>query len=212
MALGSPSCTHQLFGVGILISLLLLASHSLLMVGGTSEEIQSSGERTPTSSAAGENCQDFTIAQLMHLYTEQRLRSPYIHIGVNLTTLEAAETDRSKFKRMLTRARKNRINLLRLPQVPQDQVCSGVKQREQPNRFCCPWEYKCDYNPRRFPAYLFHARCMQSNWVGLSGSARCREVFHPIPVLKTTGCNPITSRRDWTWTQEMVSVACSCDH
>ena len=190
----------------VLVGIILL---QWSLAAATSEEEQSSGERTPGS--AVQDCQDFTIAQLMHLYTEQRLSSPYIHIGVNLSTIEAAQTDRSKFKRLLTSARRNHQQLLDLPQIPQDQVCRGLEQKDLPRRFCCPWKYSCDYNPRRFPAYLFHARCVQSNWVGASGSARCREVFHPIPVLVTTGCNPLTSRRDWTWRQEMVSVACSCN-
>ena len=192
--------------VQVIVAMILL---QWCLVAATTSGEESSGERTHGS--AGQDCQDFTIAQLMHLYTEQRLSSPYIHIGVNLSTIEAAQTDRSKFRRLLTTARRNRLQLLNLPQIPRDRVCRGVEKKEQPARFCCPWKYTCDYNPHRFPAYLFHARCIDSNWVGASGTARCREVFHPIPVLVTTGCNPLTSKRDWTWQQEMVSVACSCD-
>lgn len=186
------------------ISLLLLLLLSSELVTANSGEVQMSGEQAP-SSAEGENCRDFTMAEFMHLYNERRLSSPFIHIGVNLTIGEAAQSDRSRFRSLIRKARYGNFR-----QLSRGEVCNGVTARSRPNRFCCPWEYTCDYNPRRFPAYLFHAKCMENNWVGQGGSAKCREVYHPIPVLVTTGCNPITSRRDWVWRQEMVSVACSC--
>ena len=184
------------------IALVLLVLVGCEPVRGSSGEVQTSGEQ---SSAEGENCRDFTMAQFIQLYSERRLRSPYIHIGVNLTIQDAALFDRTRFRSLLRKARNNRLDIM-----PRGEVCAGVS-RGQPNRFCCPWNYTCDYNPRRFPAYLFHAKCLQEHYLGPGGGARCREVLHPIPVLVTTGCNPITSRRDWVWRQQMVSVACSCD-
>ena len=37
---------------------------------------------------------------------------------------------------------------------------------------------------------------------------RCKEVQYPVPVLRYTGCNIFTGRKDWTWEQDTVSVAC----
>ena len=76
----------------------------------------------------------------------------------------------------------------------------------------CPWIYRCDYNPRRFPAYILHAQCKFSHWNESSSSEPqpCRPVYYPIPVLKTdTGCNHLSSEAQWKWTQETVAVGCT---
>lgn len=184
-----------------------LAVLVLLRVDQTTAE---SGEVSSSSGGSGtENCRDFTLAQFMALYTERRLTSPYIHIGVNLTIAEA-QTKVSSFKNLLRAARHNGLKVL-----PKEKVCEGITSRQLPNFLnftphICPWSYQCDYNPRRFPSYLFHAKCDRRTAVVNKKIRNCNEVYYPVPVLISRGCNPITSKKDWVWSQEMVSIACVC--
>lgn len=70
----------------------------------------------------------------------------------------------------------------------------------------CKWNYTCDYNPNRFPQYLWKAECM--------GSAH--PIFYQIPTLTLenksgSDCLPFTGTQTvYKWGLEKVAVACSC--
>ncbi len=97
------------------------------------------------------------------------------------------------------------------------QACGSLDHRgARPNssdilgtNLTCPWTYRCDYNPRRFPAYILHAKC------GSSPSPRynCESVFYPIPVLSSdTGCNHLSEDASWKLAYEVVAVGCTARH
>ena len=89
----------------------------------------------------------------------------------------------------------------------------------------CPWEYKCDYDPRRIPQVMWQADCSHySTWqCSCSDGAddctgcipinkECKPVYYPIPILydSISSCNPFCAPGQWSWRQMQVSVACVC--
>lgn len=105
-----------------------------------------------------------------------------------------------------------------LPSVKQDrQACGYLDDPSNPNQqrpssadisntLICPWTYRCDYNPRRYPAYILHADCQPST----SEAHDCTQISYPVPVLRSdTGCNHTSPDATWKLTYEIVSVGCS---
>ena len=75
----------------------------------------------------------------------------------------------------------------------------------------CPWEYRCDYDPQRFPAHILHAECKVSQWFESTSDSPqpCQKLYYPIPVMRTTGCNQFSEGGEWKWSQEVVAVGCT---
>ena len=88
--------------------------------------------------------------------------------------------------------------------------------------FKCPWEYKCDYDPRRIPQVMWQADCSQnSTWqCSCSDQAedcnecipmnrKCEPVYYPVPILYNNRCNPFSESGNWEWRHMKVAVACA---
>lgn len=151
-----------------------------------------------------EECQDYDISWFIQQYSQRILTKPYLSIGVNISLPKAASTKHWEFRALLRNAH--------LRKLPPNEVCNEhIPSHAQQFQQACGWSYRCDYNPHRFPAYVFQAHCTNDLW-GPSGSSEasfCQRVFYPVPMLYSSGCNPLTSKKNWTWKQEMVSVACA---
>ena len=110
-------------------------------------------------------------------------------------------------------------------------VCKRMIGKLSPNsnftkNYKCPWEYKCDYDPRRIPRVLWQADCSQySKWqcsCSNESEGSCTEcvpvnkycvpVYYPVPVLYTTNCSPYDTNADWKWQQIKVAVSCGCSN
>jgi hypothetical protein len=70
----------------------------------------------------------------------------------------------------------------------------------------CPWSYKCDYNPQRIPAFIFHATCKSPDPQGSEGF--CEEVYYPIFYLTTRSCDPLEDS-EWSLETTFLPVACN---
>ena len=88
--------------------------------------------------------------------------------------------------------------------------------------FKCPWEYKCDYDPRRIPQVMWQAYCSQnSTWQcscpdetgGCSEcipiNRKCEPVYYPVPILYSNRCYPFNEPGNWEWSHMNVAVACT---
>ena len=156
-----------------------------------------------------EDCQDYDMYWFIHQYDLRILTKPYLNIGVNISLKDAAKTKHWEFKKLIRNAH--------LTQLHPKNICKyGIPQHSQQMQQACSWNYTCDYNPHRFPAYIFHARCTNTHWLQYNPTGfpplkpkSCRSIYYPVPVLYSQGCNPLTSKKNWEWKQEMVSVACA---
>ena len=82
----------------------------------------------------------------------------------------------------------------------------GVKQIPANDKYKCPWEYRCDYNPHRLPQLMWQASC-----TGLESGGTSRPVHYPVPVLyNKEACNPANSTDTWSLSYEKIAVACVC--
>lgn len=76
----------------------------------------------------------------------------------------------------------------------------------------CPWRYKCDYNPQRIPAFIFHASCESPNPQGSEWDGFCEEVYYPISYLMTRSCDPLednTENAEWELVAGIVPISCN---
>jgi hypothetical protein len=73
----------------------------------------------------------------------------------------------------------------------------------------CPWSYKCDYNPQRIPAFIFHATCKSPDPQGSEGF--CEEVYYPISYLTTRSCDPLedSGNEEWELAAGIVPISCN---
>ncbi|KAK3576560.1 hypothetical protein CHS0354_011238 [Potamilus streckersoni] len=55
-------------------------------------------------------------------------------------------------------------------------------------RSTCPWIYKVDHNPRRFPATLLVAKALCQYCIGSNGDMECHPITHTIPVFHQGDC------------------------
>lgn len=168
-------------------------------VSGESGDEQSLEEQNAT-----EECEDYSLQWFLHIYNKQILKQPFLHIGVNISLPDAVQKSHWSFKHFLSNNQYHHLQ--------PEHVCSNIpyNKHEQQHDQACPWEYSCDYNPNRFPAYVFQAKCTNTYWWDATFSPHnCKQIFYPIPVLYSTGCNPVTSKKNWEWRQEIVSVACA---
>ena len=129
----------------------------------------------------------------------------HISVGVNVSMEKAVHNDGLNFRQLLVKPKHNK--LIEAGDCKEgDHVAQHAQQYDQ----ACPWEYRCDYNPRRFPAYVYQAACKHQYWVRRDNTLhRCREVYYPITTIHTSECNPLKTTIDWEWKIEMVSVACA---
>ena len=74
----------------------------------------------------------------------------------------------------------------------------------------CPWRYKCDFNPQRIPAFIFHASCESPNPQGNQWDGFCDEVYYPISYLTTRSCDPLQdSEKEWELAAGIVPISCN---
>ena len=77
----------------------------------------------------------------------------------------------------------------------------------------CPWRYKCDYNPQRIPAFIFHASCERATPQGDQWRGVCAEVYYPISYLETRSCDPLqessTADSEWNLAVGIVPISCN---
>ena len=151
-----------------------------------------------------EECEDYDINWFIQKYNYRILTKPFLHIGVNISLPDAAATKHWEFKKILRNARFHKL-------TPHEVCNEYIPEHAQQFDQACGWNYKCDYNPHRFPSYIFQADCQDKTWRSANSIApkRCHSVYYPIPVLYSTGCNPLTSKKDWYWKQEIVTVSCA---
>lgn len=156
-----------------------------------------------------EACQDYSINWFIQQYSLKILNQPYLSIGVNVSLKEAAKTRSTEFKKLIKKAPMTKLN-------PKNACHESVPHHFQQFGQACSWNYTCDYNPHRFPAYMYHAQCTNSHWFQYTPSSfptvrprPCRMIYYPVPVLYSRGCNPLTTEKKWEWKQEMVSVGCA---
>ena len=108
-----------------------------------------------------------------------------------------------------------------------NEVCSQKIGKLSPDSafirsYNCPWEYKCDYDPRRIPQVIWQADCSNYNaWqcscTDDSGPCNnctpvkksCVPVYYPIPILYTSNCSPYHTDGAWKWRQIKVAVSCA---
>ena len=106
-------------------------------------------------------------------------------------------------------------------------VCKQIVGKLTPdssfrNNYNCPWEYKCDYDPRRIPQ---QADCGQySTWQCSCANQSddcedctpfgksCLPVYYAVPVLYTSNCSPYDTNANWNWRQIKVAVSCACSN
>lgn len=80
----------------------------------------------------------------------------------------------------------------------------------------CPWTYKCDHDPARFPAYIVHAHCSSEleevQYTDSDGrhQCQCRPMTYPLKVLRFVGCDPDTDTEQWEMSEQIVNVGCRC--
>lgn len=153
------------------------------------------------------NCTYDSPQRVEHLYNVHFHDNgmTHLHIGLNVSLKEAVHNDGWAFRQLLLKKQNHFL-------VPQGNCRAGnyLKNHAQLHNQACKWEYKCDYNPRRFPAYVFQAVCTNKYWIGPHYQLRrCSEVYYPITTLHTTECNPVKSTSSWEWRIEMVAVACA---
>ena len=85
----------------------------------------------------------------------------------------------------------------------------------------CPWEYQCDYDPRRIPQVIWQADC-GGTWqcscsdgtddcTGcISNFRRCTPVYYPVPILYNyKSCSLFDTPGNWRWSVMNVAVACA---
>ena len=86
----------------------------------------------------------------------------------------------------------------------------------------CPWDYKCDYDPRRIPQVMWQAECSQHSTWQCSCSdeeegcaecipinRKCEPVYYPVPILYSDQCYPLSQPGKWEWKNIKVAVACT---
>lgn len=75
----------------------------------------------------------------------------------------------------------------------------------------CPWTYECDYNPRRVPAFMFHARCNSASPLGDPTRGYCDEVYYPVSYIQAESCDPLgdSNVTDWQLITSFISVSCN---
>ena len=101
-------------------------------------------------------------------------------------------------------------------------IDTKLSSRSVQSGFNCPWEYKCDYDPRRIPQVMWLADCSQnSTWqCSCSDQAedcnecipmnrKCEPVYYPVPILYNNRCNPFSESGNWEWRHMKVAVACA---
>lgn len=159
------------------------------------------------NTTATDNCTYTSPQWVEHLYNVHFHKDgvTHLHIGLNVSLKEAVHNDGLAFKQLLLKKHDHYLE-------PQGNCKAGnhLKHHAQLRNQACKWEYKCDYNPRRFPAHVFQAVCINQYWLGPYYKIRkCSEVYYPITTLHTAECNPVKSTTSWEWRMEMVAVACA---
>ena len=129
----------------------------------------------------------------------------HLHIGVNVSLKEAVLNDGSLFKQLLLKRHQ-----YYLTEEGKCREGDHITHHAQYHGQVCPWEYRCDYNPRRVPAYVYQAQCSREYWLAVDRTLhKCREVYYPVTTLHTEECNPVETTTSWEWRVEMVAVACA---
>ena len=86
-----------------------------------------------------------------------------------------------------------------------DEVVSSISKTA-----LCSWDYICDYKARRYPNYLFKARCRTARC-----SNKCSQKTHNHSICQSHGIHitileMIGDCEAWVWGQEFLPLACTC--
>lgn len=200
--------------VALALGLMLIATAAASGESGLGEDTNTTNNGTiiqqdeeETAEESVEECDYDSPLWIEHLYkvhfhTDGKT---HLHVGVNVSLKEAVHNDGWAFRQLLIKKQHYQL-------VEEGECRSGnhITNHAQLHGQVCPWEYTCDYNPRRFPAYIFQAVCKNRYWFGADRKLhKCREVFYPITTLHTSECNPVKSTSSWEWRMEMAAVACA---
>ena len=77
----------------------------------------------------------------------------------------------------------------------------------------CPWAYECDYDERRFPPHIFHAKCTNPGRelaVTDGTMCHCKEIYQNIKVIKYSSCDPESGEDQWRMEDYLITVGCAC--
>ncbi len=154
-----------------------------------------------------DDCLDDSPLWVQHLYNVHyhEQGNTHINVGVNVSMEKAVHNDGLNFRQLLISYKQNKL-------VEGGNCNEGnhVADHAQQYGQVCPWEYTCDYNPRRFPSYIYQATCKNNYWLDVNRELHiCNQVYYPISTLHTSECNPLKTTIDWEWKIEMVAVACA---
>ena len=184
----------------------------------------SNATTTDTSCAAdaGEICNNFTT------YNAIERGAVQLEIRLNLTSTQMRTNMFSTINNFNYQYRVSVIRFVAaLDSSARNDVCKVIGNKlasitDPRSGFKCPWEYKCDYDPRRIPQVMWQADCSQNNtWQcscpdEIAGCAecvpinrKCEPVYYPVPVLYNNLCYPLNEPGNWEWRQISVAVACT---
>ena len=200
--------------LAIVIAVHLIATGSVYAESGSgaehgNETMTEHGNETMTENQTNtsEECIHSTSLSVEHLYNVHlhKIHNAHLSIQVNVSLENAARNDGLKFKQILLKVHDHLLE-----EGGECRDGNHISQHAQLQGQVCPWEYTCNYNPKRFPAYIFQAVCKNKYWFGADRKLhRCNPVYYPITTLQTSECNPLTTSKSWKWKTEMVSVACA---
>ena len=213
-----PSCSTQseastLQRLGLLLLCTLLQSH-----------ITSSASNATNINATlnnNETCNNVTI------YNAIREESvPFLQVKLNLTSHQLQTNVYDVMKTFNNLYDDQTIGFVHANDLSvNNDVCRQmIRTKLSPSSgsfLKCPWEYKCDYDPRRIPQVMWQADCSQySTWqcpfsdfnTGcISINRKCKSIFYPVPILyNDISCSPFCKPGNWSWREQNVAVACAC--
>ena len=153
-------------------------------------------QMTPTEVSVERNCTTPTLCEFMSRYEHQLdMTPPSLQISANVTLPDRFDQPSEQFL-------SNFYSRMRMPSP--NKLCGTAHSNQTVGTSDCRWEYECDYNAKRIPPYLFHAKCINF----ITAQYRCKKVTYPVPVLYTTGCDIFTKKSNWEWRLEQIAVAC----
>ena len=206
--------------------LLLISTFSLFKASPISNA--TSDHFSLTDPRANETCSNITIYNAI-----ENERIPFIEVKLNLTSrqLKFDVTDAAKvfndfyFDQTIEFV----LNANPAAETNTNDVCQHkipVKLSLNKSGFKCPWEYKCDYDPRRIPQVMWQADCSQYNTWQCSCpdetaecsecvpiNRKCETVYYPVPILyNSKSCSPFGVPENWSWRQMKIAVGCACNN
>ena len=103
------------------------------------------------------------------------------------------------------------------PSIPTYNKCAALSNQlintTTSSAAICPWAYECDYDERRFPPHIFHAKCKNpGKELGITDGAKChcKEIYQNIKVIKYSGCDLESGEDQWRMENYLITVGCVC--